>query len=881
MEQEEKFKEYPHWPHHINKLINRAHITVNFPFQPYDIQETFIDMALESIRLGCTAAIESPTGTGKTACILASIMASETYYKNLKDIPSHIPFSQNLNRNALPGDKRAYGDSRGSYKVPNPTFKTEEVGAKLSLLDKPPQKYIYLARTHSQISQFLKEAARWLPFRGVHLASREQLCKHSYGPSGASNEKCIFSNQAGNTKLVEYAFRKSIGMADIDALLSSQKALMKTTCCPHGAAHEAVARDDVRLIAMPYDYLANDLSKKKFAEFISNSTVFIDEGHNSIKSYAESSSFSFDLDYLGSLLDLVNFTSSVYETIVAYSDENTPPDALAEQRASAIEVLSDRLSERELNYDKTTIANFITTMLHSLSELFPGRSTHEVILSEWSNNVALFSEFVDLLSSFFGHFLDIDSKIENFDTVAFGKTLSGFCHEKPMMMKSLRSIETMLSIASLITADVFALSHNMVLPSLIKLCKTYTQYDSTDYALFFSENGGHTFFNGICIRPRNIFSELLSTTRNIIFTSGTLSPFESFKFNIGFEPPLLVSLPHVIPQGSLKVLQIGRDQAGSAISWTFKERDKSTNPDALLVLLQNLIAGFKNGGVLTGFPSSAAMDSVVKTIESLRSPVKPFLMVEPRSASDVPEFLENFKKKAAVQVVILFFVMRGKLSEGVDFKNHLCRAVIVAGIPFSPITNPTVIETKRYLDKNSHLNYSSQSWYVDDAFMSINQTCGRAIRHVNDWGMIILFDTRFETLSTKLSEWLHPFIKKSSISLLPGEIKELIEANQSNKSQVSASTTTQTSDTAPSIKNIIIQLAKHCGKENAARLVDSLKFLKANNEVSAKENLEALINFILQTEAVRGTPEYIFRKKLATSLKQVYPPTFWPIIEHL
>jgi chromosome transmission fidelity protein 1 len=38
----------------------------------------------------------------------------------------------------------------------------------------------------------------------------------------------------------------------------------------------------------------------------------------------------------------------------------------------------------------------------------------------------------------------------------------------------------------------------------------------------------------------------------------------------------------------------------------------------------------------------------------------------------------------------LFCVFKGKLSEGIDFTDELCRAVIVVGVPYPDINDPLV-----------------------------------------------------------------------------------------------------------------------------------------------------------------------------------------------
>ncbi len=48
---------------------------------------------------------------------------------------------------------------------------------------------------------------------------------------------------------------------------------------------------------------------------------------------------------------------------------------------------------------------------------------------------------------------------------------------------------------------------------------------------------------------------------------------------------------------------------------------------------------------------------------------------------------------------VFFAVCRGKLSEGLDFSDHDARCVIVVGIPFRNIADPSVKIKMEYLNK--------------------------------------------------------------------------------------------------------------------------------------------------------------------------------------
>jgi Rad3-related DNA helicase len=51
-----------------------------------------------------------------------------------------------------------------------------------------------------------------------------------------------------------------------------------------------------------------------------------------------------------------------------------------------------------------------------------------------------------------------------------------------------------------------------------------------------------------------------------------------------------------------------------------------------------------------------------------------------------------FKKKAlSAKGAVLAMICRGKLSEGIDFPDGMCRAVIIVGIPYPNIKDPFII----------------------------------------------------------------------------------------------------------------------------------------------------------------------------------------------
>ncbi|VDM75394.1 unnamed protein product, partial [Strongylus vulgaris] len=55
--------------------VNIRGVDVMFPFSPYQCQIAYMDKVIEAIEMKFDAALESPTGTGKTLSLLCSTLA--------------------------------------------------------------------------------------------------------------------------------------------------------------------------------------------------------------------------------------------------------------------------------------------------------------------------------------------------------------------------------------------------------------------------------------------------------------------------------------------------------------------------------------------------------------------------------------------------------------------------------------------------------------------------------------------------------------------------------------------------------------------------------------------------------------------------------------
>jgi regulator of telomere elongation helicase 1 len=59
-----------------HKKIKLNGYELYFPFEPYDVQNDYMSNVLKAVKEGENALLESPTGTGKTLCLLTSAIAA-------------------------------------------------------------------------------------------------------------------------------------------------------------------------------------------------------------------------------------------------------------------------------------------------------------------------------------------------------------------------------------------------------------------------------------------------------------------------------------------------------------------------------------------------------------------------------------------------------------------------------------------------------------------------------------------------------------------------------------------------------------------------------------------------------------------------------------
>lgn len=282
-----------------------------------------------------------------------------------------------------------------------------------------------------------------------------------------------------------------------------------------------------------------------------------------------------------------------------------------------------------------------------------------------------------------------------------------------------------------------------------------------------------------CLNAAVAFSDVVKLARSVILTSGTLSPMDSFAGELGTDFPIRLEANHVVDmRKQVFAGAIMRGPGGVDLSSTYRNQQEFKYQDSMGQLLLQY-AQVIPGGVLMFLPSYSLMEKLAKRwrqtgvwakIDAIKT-----MFSEPRKAGkDFDALLDDYKHAVAAgrsgaagarTGAIFIAVYRGKVSEGIDFSNDNARAVLAVGIPFPSVKELQVSLKRTYQDEKSRVDktlVNGHTWYNLQAFRALNQALGRCIRHRQDYGTILLLDSRHrgQAYVRSLSKWMRPFIQE-------------------------------------------------------------------------------------------------------------------------
>lgn len=697
---------------------------MEFPFEAYDCQLVYMEKVIQSLQERSNALLESPTGTGKTLCLLCATLA---WRKSLGGFST----GKSVKRVQDLGNKHLEDSSSQTESSKLPTI-------------------IYTSRTHSQIRQVVQELKRTI-YRPkmVVLGSREQLCIHpdvSLLHGKTQTNACHFLCQKRTKRYcahfprVSEFVKNNPGLGDepidIEDLVNIGKS---SGPCPYYMSREL--HKVVDILFAPYNYLIDPGNRKSLSIEWENSVLIFDEAHNLEGICADAASF--DLPS-GLLTSCISEAQNCVDLAVARRDESNDksynPDNFAILRALLLK-LEKRIAEVPIDSKELGFTKPGPYIYELLGELNITHKTADMLLETIEDATILLEE---------------DAK-----TTAPQKTKGTVCR--------LESIGDILKLIFKEDGNAHA-----------KFYRVHVQEVEASSSDTFKGKASR-IFSWWCFNPGVAMEEFSRRgVGSIVLTSGTLSPMDSFAEELKLEFPVRLENPHVISANQLWAGIVPVGPSGHPFNSSYRTRDSAEYklnlgnsivnfarivPDGLLVFfpsyyLLNLCIDYWKNVSVTSTNSSTIWERICKH----KLPV-----VEPRQSSLFPQAIDDYMAKlrdTSTTGAVFFAVCRGKVSEGLDFADHAGRAVIVTGIPFALRNDPKVRLKREFLDQQVSQRKGSKAltgeeWYSQQASRAVNQAVGRVIRHRHDHGAIIFCDERFTKPShqSQISLWIQPHIK--------------------------------------------------------------------------------------------------------------------------
>ena len=318
---------------------------------------------------------------------------------------------------------------------------------------------------------------------------------------------------------------------------------------------------------------------------------------------------------------------------------------------------------------------------------------------------------------------------------------------------------------------------------------------ASDGRYFFSrKDGSDLSIKYMLLDPSYHFKEIIEEARAVVLAGGTMSPVRStilttnmvvlimsqmedythhlFPY-LSFERIKTLSCGHVIPKENLLALPVAKAVNGLDFDFTFEKRTTPGMIDALGTCILQLSHVIPDGLVVF-FPSYAYLEqattqwnTALKNQRSLWSGLvkNKAVFLESKDSVGFEDLLRDYSSAIeANKGGLLLSVVGGKMSEGINFSDRMGRGVVVVGLPFP---NIHTAEWKAKLEYIENVTLSrggsvadgkiaGRQFYENTCMRAVNQSIGRAIRHQDDYAVIIMLDRRYNTprIQEKLPAWI-------------------------------------------------------------------------------------------------------------------------------
>ena len=726
---------------------------VKFPegLDPHPAQMMTMSTIIRTLTRKEHAMIESPTGTGKTLALLCGALAWQEKNK--------VEMMASGMTTAV--ERAKYEKARVEYLMQkcDPTRKKPPVcaqGPGWSADDeyfKPGSgssmnpKIFICSRTHSQLGQILGELKRtgYSPRYSV-LSSRQRMCQmqkndaeckqligSDEGKKKTGTTGCPYYNKHTHVvrAMERYPLNGSQGMyPQAWDMEDFERVVDEVDGCSFFALRKMYESADV--VFCPYNYLFDINIRRKMSIETEGACVIIDEGHNIEDVCREGASAEFSLQAVGEAMD----------------------------------ALSKNLGH--VNVETNMLADFFRSISAFLEDMFRTNRAESTIIQ--SNQVPSFLQ--EMLSRF-----DAEH-----DMVTLSETVNDLMTTKAKHLTPI--VAPHISLAGDLASIVTMASTQPEAYNVIFGMKVDINSDSCPGVII------------QCMKPSVAFNSVAQKARSVILTSGTLSPMTTFEAELGVRFGAKIEAPHVVPNENVYV-----EVTGALGEITYKATESENAGRRFAQNLGNYLLRYAKiipGGMLVFFPKYSLIERVVREwhMSGLFGQLNDhkFLCCETRGAKGFQETLNQFDRGNTRSGSLMLAVYRGKVSEGIDFKDDKARAVFCVGIPFPSVFDPRVKAKKEFNDSSTSKQQgmlAGGEWYRAQAYRAYNQALGRCIRHPKDYAALFIVDARFREggawMLNNISKWIRNNTRASDdVNVSVGQVSAFFKRLRSMDSAPSA-----------------------------------------------------------------------------------------------
>ncbi|XP_050324811.1 ATP-dependent DNA helicase DDX11 [Bactrocera neohumeralis] len=646
-----------------------------------------------------------------------------------------------------------------------------------------PIQVFFCSRTHSQLAQVVREVKR-TPYgrriRCVSLASRQQLCINPQVKKlpnvSVINEKCLDmapKNKEGKenvgTKCCKYrkvnlmqnlSETALFNIMDIEELVTEGESI---NACPYYAAREAAK--SAQLIMLTYQMLLHRQTRLQAGIDLRGAIVIIDEAHNLLDTIAHLHSCELTLQQLllvqqqltkykmrylkrFSAVSLLKINQLIFivKRLVKILQTDTPVSA---GKMSPI-------SRVLRTYELTAEAEFYNIDLFALLQFCEK--------SRLAQKLQGFSEKPDFSKA------SVDEQLESSATKQLLKQIETLQKNNLKNKTAFEKIDVVNKVNN-------QRSFNTVTPisapfrAFLTFIQSLTE-KAEDGRVVLRVDGtgvvGNSTLKYILLNPGAHFADVIQDARSIIVAGGTMQPTRELTEQLFSACPNRVRehfYDHVVSSDAVLPLIVAQGPTGRRLCFNYTERSTKDMLTECGMIIQN-VCNVIPAGIVCFFPSYEYLDLIYNYLQKCgileRIATKKRVFSETRAAeatgSSVEKLLNDYSAAIKAQSgggALLFSVVGGKLSEGLNFADDLGRCVIVVGMPYPNRQSVELQERMRYLDETLGPGNGNE-YYENLCLKAVNQCIGRSVRHINDYACVLLLDERYcrADIQAKLPQWI-------------------------------------------------------------------------------------------------------------------------------